>query len=114
MPCTDPRDVKSISDAFDLTTPDVLQWELELIWKAVHLELLVISPHARIAAKDDAIPQAAIRRIVHDGFPRSKDITAEKDRKIGINFEGKRRGGGWVRAKVTWRDGYTVVTVHAV
>jgi hypothetical protein len=34
MPCTDPRDVTRLDEAFDLTTTDIRQWELDLIWKA--------------------------------------------------------------------------------
>jgi hypothetical protein len=34
MPCTDPRDVTRLAQAFDLTTAEIVQWELELIWRA--------------------------------------------------------------------------------
>ncbi|HTD35665.1 MAG TPA: hypothetical protein VK665_18590, partial [Candidatus Elarobacter sp.] len=57
MPCTDPRDVTRLGEAFDLTTTDIRQWELELIWKAEWLGLLRISSHARRAADDDSIPE---------------------------------------------------------
>lgn len=114
MSCTDPRDVTRLAQAFDLTTAEIVQWELELIWRAEELDLLAVSAHARQAAKDDSVPMAAIRRVVRDGVPRSKDVTTEERRQIGVNFEGKRRGGGWLRAKVTWRDEYIVATVHAL
>ena len=114
MPCTDPRDVTRIEDAFDITTTDVLPWELNLIWSSEELGLLALSAHAARAAKDDSIPSGAIRRVVREGIPRSKDVTTDENRQIGINFEGKRRGGGWLRAKVTWRDAYVVATVHAL
>jgi hypothetical protein len=114
MPCTDPRDVKSLSDAFDLSTPDVLQWELDLIWTAEELGLIRLSPHARYEARYDSIPFAAIWRVIRDGFPRSKDVTRLDNRQLGINFEGRRRGGGWIRAKVTWELRYVVATVHAL
>ena len=113
MPCTDPRHVTRIDEAFDLTTSAVVQWELELVWKAEELGLLTISPHADLAAEDDVIAPQAVRRVVREGVPRSKDLTTETGRQIGINFEGKRRGG-WIRVKVTWLGEYIVATVHAL
>jgi len=114
MPCTDPRDVTCLGDAFDLTTTSIIQWELELIWMAEQLGLLALSTHANRAANDDSIPRMALWRIVRDGIPRSKDIGGNAHRQIGINFEGKRRGGGWIRAKVTWQHEYIVATCHAL
>ncbi len=114
MPCTDPRDVTRLDEAFDLTTTEIRQWELELIWAAERLGLLRISSHARRAADDDSIPEGAIMRVVRDGVPRTKDVTNELKRQVGINFEGKRRGGGWLRAKVGWRHQYIVATVHVL
>jgi hypothetical protein len=67
-----------------------------------------------MAARDDALPDSAIFRIISGGIPRSKDVTTDDGRQIGINFEGKRRGGGWIRVKVTWAGRYTVATVHAL
>ncbi len=112
MPCTDPRDVTRLEEAFDLSTTEIQPWELELVWKAETLGLIALSGHAWRAAKDDSIPAAAIWRVVRDGMRRSKDVTTEGGRRIGINFEGKRRGGGWIRAKISWKDEYTVATVH--
>ena len=114
MPCTDPRDVTSLQEAFDLTTTDIRQWELELIWTAELLGVLAMSSHARRAARDDSIPTEAVMRVVHDGAPRSKDVTPSGRRRIGINFEGKRRGGGRLRTKVGWSEEYVVITVHAI
>jgi len=114
MPCTNPRDVVCLADAFDLTTIAILQWELELIWAAVALGIAIISPHAREAAREDAIPIGAIWRVVREGVPRTKDVIPGDRRQIGINFEGKRRGGGWIRVKVSWLVRYVAVTVHAL
>jgi hypothetical protein len=114
MPCTDPREVTRLAQAFDLTTTEIVQWELELIWRAEELELLALSTHAAEAADDESIPRAAIRRIVRNGIPRSKDATTRDGRQIGINFEGKLRRTGWIRTKVTWRNEYIVATVHTL
>jgi hypothetical protein len=114
MPCTDPREVRSLEEAFDITTASILQWELELIWRAVELGVIILSRHARQAAKDDSVPVPAIWRIVREGIARSKDVALCDVRQVGINFEGKKRGGGWVRVKVSWLLRYIVVTVHAL
>jgi len=113
MPSTDPRDVASLDDAFDLTTTAILQWELELIWTAVGLGIMEISDHADQAAADDAVPSAAMFRVIRQGVPRSKDVGGAS-RRIGINFEGKLRGGRRIRIKVSWQMRYVIVTVHAL
>lgn len=112
MPCTDPREVKSLADAFDLTTTEPLVWEIDLIRQAEDGRSIHLSSHADDAARDDSIPVAAIWRVIRDGVPRSKDVTRNRGRQIGINFEGKRRGGGRLRTKVTWQVRYVVATVH--
>jgi hypothetical protein len=89
MRCTDPRDVTRLDEAFDLTTTDIRQWELELIWSAEQLGILAVSRHAREAARDESIPPGAILRVVRDGMPRSKDIAQRSTRQIGINFRGE-------------------------
>jgi len=112
MPRTDPRDVTCLEEAFDLTTPDIRQWELELIWAAVDLGLVEFPHHAARAAEDDAVPIKEILRVLRDGRARSKDVENMRKRQMGINFEGKIRGGRCIRAKVSWFRGYFIVTVH--
>jgi hypothetical protein len=114
MPCTDPRDVSCLEEAFDLTTPSILPWELELIWSAVALDVMILSNHAWRAAADESIPKAAVWRVVREGRPSSKDISSLGFRKVGINFEGKIRGGRRIRAKVSWQLRYVVATVHTL
>jgi hypothetical protein len=114
MPCTDPREVTCLADAFDLSTTEIRQWELELIWSATALRVVEVSHHARLAAKDDSVPISVLWRVIRNGVPRSKDIGLDVRRQIGINFEGKKGGRGWIRVKVTWSDGYTIATVHAL
>lgn len=112
MPCTDPRDVTCVEEAFDVSTPAIQQWELELIWRAVDLRLVRLPSHADRAAKDESVPVPAIWRVIRDGIARTKDISTVDRRQIGINFEGKRRGCARIRVKVAWRDGYFVATIH--
>ena len=114
MPCTDPLDVTRLEEAFDLTTTDIMPWELHLIWKAAELGVLRISGHAERAAKEESIPIPVIHGVIRSGSPRSKDISTAEGRQRGINFEGKRRTRTWVRAKVTWDDDYVVATVHTL
>ena len=114
MPCTDPRDVTHLEEAFDLGTPDIRQWELELIWAAVELKLMILSNHASRAAEEESVPEAAVWRVIREGSASSKDIDAPGRRKVGINFDGKIRGGRWIRAKVSWQVRYVVATVHTV
>jgi hypothetical protein len=114
MPCTDPRDVTRLDEAFDLTTTDIQPWELDLIWKAEELGVLRISRHAKRAARDESIPIPMIHTVVARGIPRSKDVTTDEHRRPGINFERKQRARRWIRAKVTWGSRYWVATVHTL
>jgi hypothetical protein len=112
--CTDPRDVASVADAFDLATTAIHTWELHLIWAAIDLGIMRISGHAHEAAMDESVPTPAVLRVILQGVPRSKDIGQAANRFIGINFEGRIRGGRSIRVKVSWLRGYVVVTVHAL
>jgi hypothetical protein len=114
MSCTDPRAVSCLEEAFDLTTTEVVRWELELIRAAVVLKVIILSTHAERAAAAESIPELAIWRVIRDGRARSKDLTTKGGRKLGINFEAKVRGGRWVRVKVSWLVRYVVVTVHTL
>jgi hypothetical protein len=61
VPLDDPRQVRSLDDAFDLSTPEVQLWELHLVWRALSLGLLRTrsSRAARItySAADAVIPR---------------------------------------------------------
>ena len=109
MPCTDPRDVRCLAEAFDIATIDILQWELDLVWRAVELGVDIVSQHAWQAAEDEFDPHT----VSYDRGTASKDI-GSANRRIGINFEGKLRGGRWIRIKVSWQMRYVIVTVHAL
>jgi len=114
MPLDDPRKVRSLEDAFDLTTPDIQLWELHLIWRAVAEGLVRLDEHGDRAASDESITSSDISRVLVRGTPRSKDIGRHAHRRIGINFEGKVAGGRMMRVKVSWFAGYVIVTVHAL
>ncbi len=114
MPLDDPRQVRSLEDAFDLTTPEVQLWELHLIWRALAEGLVRFDDHGDQARVDESIARVDVLRIVTGGIPRSKDIARSGRRQPGINFEGKVSGGRMVRVKVSWFLGYVVVTVHTL
>jgi hypothetical protein len=114
VPLDDSHHVRSIQDAFDLTTPEIQLWELHLIWRAAEARLLRFDRHAQGATVDDAIPTSEVERVVVNGRARSKDIGGSPYRRVGINFEGRIAGGKWIRVKVSWLRGYVVVTVHAL
>jgi hypothetical protein len=114
VPLDDPRQVRSLHDAFDLSTPGIQLWELHLIWRAIEEGLLRFDRHAQGAAIDDAIPTREVERVIIHGRSRSKDIGGNSYRRVGINFEGRITGGQWIRVKVSWLRGYVVVTVHTL
>jgi hypothetical protein len=114
VPLDDPRQVRSLNDAFDLTTPEVHLWELHLIWRAISERLVRFDDHGDQARLDESIVRDDVLRVVIGGTPRSKDMDRSGHRQPGINFEGKVTGGRTVRVKVSWFLGYVVVTVHTV
>jgi hypothetical protein len=114
VPLDDPRQVRSLDDAFDLTTPEIQLWELHLIWRAIDEGLVRFDDHGGQAALDDAMVLSDVLRVVVGGRARSKDIDRSGYRRPGINFEGKISGGRTIRAKVSWFMGYVVVTVHTL
>lgn len=44
-----------MTEGFDFTTDDVLEWELEAIWAAIDQERLIFSRHAREELSLDAL-----------------------------------------------------------
>jgi hypothetical protein len=114
VPLDDPRQVRSLEDAFDLTTPEIRLWELHLIWRAVDEGLVRFDDHGDQARIDESVVRSDVLRIIIGGTPRSKDLDRSAQRHPGINFEGKASGCRTIRAKVSWFLGYVVVTVHTL
>jgi hypothetical protein len=106
--------IRTIDEAFDLWTAAVTKREVALIRVAGHAGLLDFTQHASIAADDERIPLAAVRRVIETARVRTKDIDQANERSIGINFEGMLPDRRRIRAKVSWDDGYLVVTVHTI
>jgi hypothetical protein len=101
-------------DAFDFTTSEILDWELEKIHNALLREEVGISRHARDAAKDDNISLVQLLESILVGTAVSKDLPNNPLERIpGINYE-HRIDDRWIRLKVAWFEGYVVVTAYEI
>jgi hypothetical protein len=101
-----------VTEGFDFTTDDVLEWELEAIWAAIDQERLVFSRHARQELSLDALTLADVLDALSFPDDVSKDLPGGS-RAPGLNFD-RHLGRVRVRAKVGWRDAYyVVITVMA-
>ncbi len=104
-----------VPEAFDFSTSDILDWELDLIHTALWREEIKIHPHAFAAAQDEDIPPVALFEAILLGKAVSKDLPDnEQSRKPGINFEYQIPDGRWIRVKVTYFDSHIVITVHTI
>ena len=106
--------IRSIEDAFDLSTTKVRRNEVALIRVALVEGMLRSTMHALYAAEDEQIPDDAIDDVIANGEAVSKDLRSDGVRQIGINFEGQADLRRRIRVKVSWEDGYYVVTTHTV
>jgi hypothetical protein len=106
---------QDVPNAFDYTTPEILEWELDLIHTALWREEIKIHPHAFAAAQDEDIPPVALFEAILFGKAISKDLPSnELSRKPGINFEYQIPDKRWIRVKVSFFDSYIVITVHTI
>lgn len=105
--------IRSIEEAFDLSTRKVRKREVALIRVAEREDLIRLTGHAEDAMDDEAIAEDAVRFVIRRGTPASKDVDETAGRQIGINFEGE-LDACELRVKVSWRLGYFVATVHTL
>ena len=106
--------IRSIEEAFDLSTTTVMPRELGLIRVAAREGLLEIRRHASRAAADEDIPERDVVAAVRFGRPKRKDVDPVGLRQIGINFERTLRDGRRLRVKVSWDRRHYTVTVHTI
>jgi hypothetical protein len=106
--------IRSIEEAFDLSTTTVRKREVALIRVAYDANLLDLTEHAIVEADDEMIPHASVRRVAGRGQAVSKDVDERSLRQIGINMEGDIPDRRRIRTKVSWEDGYYAVTVHTI
>jgi hypothetical protein len=103
-----------LEEAFDFSSLEPTVEEIMRIRQAAERGLLTIPSHATFAAVDDSITIPQILGVILNGIAISKDSPSNKSRIAGINFEGRSGGKRKLRAKVSWSEGYYVVTVHLV
>ena len=104
-----------MADAFDFSTSEILDWELEKIHNALLHEAVIITTHARKAARADRVTLVELLEAVLIGTPASKDLPNNQlDRIPGINYEHRIKDGRWIRVKVAWIEEYAVITVYTI
>jgi hypothetical protein len=106
--------IRSIEEAFDLSTTRIKRREVALIRVALAEGLLISTVHELYAADDELISETAVDRVIAAGKAASKEVDPDGSRQIGINFEGQVEARRTIRVKVSWEDGYYVVTVHLI
>lgn len=105
--------IRSIEEAFDLSTTKVRKREVALIRVAEAEGLIRLTDHAERACDDESVAEELVWEVVQRGKARSKDVDACGGRQIGLNFDGqadRRR----IRVKVSWQMRYFVATVHTL
>lgn len=96
---------------FDLTTDEVLTWEIEAVWQALDEGRVLLSAHAANEAALDALSYAEVMDTLAFYDDVSKDLPGNAlGRAPGLNFDRIKDRGG-VRVKVGWRGEYVVITV---
>ena len=104
-----------MSKAFDFTTSQILDWELEKIHNALIREEIDITDHARKAARDDRISPVDLLAAVLVGTPVSKDLPDNQLKRVaGINFEHRLNDGRWTRVKVAFINNYVIITAYQI
>jgi hypothetical protein len=100
---------------FDFSTSDILEWELNAIHEALIHQEVIISEHAISAAKDDEVPLVQLLEAVLVGTATTKDLPGNVlNRQPGINFEHRVDDRRWIKVKVSWFEGYWIITVHQI
>lgn len=108
---------QTLDEAFDLTTDEIEQWELDQIQVALRMDAIQIDRHAQRAALDDGFDIDEIYTVILRGEPIDKDTSTDADRKRepGINFEGEISGGRTIQLKVTYDRGwYRIATTYVI
>ena len=106
--------IRSIDEAFDVSTTKIRKGEVALIRVAYDANLLDLTEHAIVEADDEMIPRSSVKRVAGRGKAMSKDVDERLERRIGINMEGDILDRRRIRTKVSWDDGYFAVTVYTI
>ncbi len=106
---------QGVAEAFDFTTTEILDWELEAIHRALLEKKIIITIHARRAARDDKIGLIELLETILVGIPVSKDLPDNDLQRVpGINYEHRISDQRWIRVKVAWIDKYAIITVYKI
>lgn len=100
----------SVPEGFDLTTPEVLSWEVEAVWRALDEGRILLSAHAANEAALDGLSFSELLDTIAFYDEVSKDLPGNSLRRApGLDFDRFLNSGG-VRVKVGWRGEYMVIT----
>lgn len=101
-------------EAFDFSTSEILDWEIERIHLALLQKQIRIEPHAVTEADYDNIPLVKVLEAILVGIPVSKDLPNNPLNRVpGINYEHQHESR-WFRVKVAFIGKYAVITVHKI
>ena len=103
-----------LPEGFDFSTRLPTPLEIDAVRSAVLTGRLIVSDHALIEAQKDSVTLEQMYHVILNGAAISKDFPDHQSRQSGLNFEGRAGGKRVVRLKVSWQDGYYLVTVHTV
>jgi Domain of unknown function (DUF4258) len=104
-----------VPKAFDFTTSQILDWELEKIHDALIHEEIDVSDHARKAARDDKISPVDLLAAILVGIPVSKDLPDNNLKRVaGINFEHRLHDKRWIRVKIAFINNYIIITAYQI
>jgi len=106
--------IRSIDQAFDLSTTTVRRAEVALIRVAEAEGLLEFPNHAAAAASDEGVTREQVMSAIRCGKAASKDIDPNGPRQVGINFERMISHRRRIRVKVSWERRHYTVTVHTI
>lgn len=106
--------IRSIEEAFDLTTAKIRHAEVALVRVAEAEGLLEYPNHASAAASDEGITRKDVMSAIRLGKAVSKDVHRDGPRQVGINFERMISRGRRIRVKVSWERRHYTVTVHTI
>ncbi len=96
-----------MSQAFDFSTSEILNWELEQIQTALDNQEIGISEHAADAAAEDNLSLLNLLEAILVGTPTTKDLPNNAlGRVAGINFEHITSDKRFYRVKVAWINEY--------
>ena len=97
-----------MSTGFDLSTTEVLDWEVQAVWEALDSGELRVSVHAQNEINLDALTLDDVYDAISYYDEVSKDLPAERSRAPGLNFD-RFIGRVRLRVKVGWRGTYYIV-----